>query len=537
MTTSKTKKKPAAKVGDHGMHGPVAPYETPRTPVRAFRAQYAQAMLPEHRGNPLIEALPQFASGWDLLKAIQKRPVCDDDERGLSANYRSTAVSRLRSFIRPLDLHVEVISKIVLMITAGYAEKNPLDPLFRREVVTFYRQPEGEEPVPLGPSPCPTAPSFALLGRSGLGKTLLVERTLAFLPQVVLHPEHGFAQIVHLKLECPPNGSVKQLMLGFVSKVDDLLGTDYAHTYRRLETDLLVIQVAKLAVWHHVGLIVLDEAQRILLAKKDSDYALAFLVYMTNTVRVPILMLGTTSSLPLLSGSFHQARRTGDHGTVIWDRMEDGGEGSAWHSLVTEMLELSWTRHPVRLTPELSEALYDETLGIHALLVRLFMLCQIEVIDEQVELPITPDLVREVARTKFKLLRKFLEAIKSGANTDNLERSYRAKLATIDERMEPSSGAEIVAPAQTASAEIRTKAIKALVDMAECDEAAAVLVVDSVTEGEMKLGQVVTAALRRLSEDVSVSVTRDELTKIAAQRAEKGANATAKTPIRKRNQR
>jgi hypothetical protein len=479
-----------------------------RAPPRAFEANYVPAAMPEHRGNPLIEALPTFSSGWELISAFQQLPFHDEGERRRPASYRTSAVGRLRNFIVALDLHVEVISKILFMITAGYGDRNPLDPFFRREVVTLYRTPKGEVPVPLGPSSCPTAPSCALIGRSGLGKTVTVERSLAFLPQVLLHRTHGFAQIVHLKLECPPNGSAKQLMLGFVSRVDDLLGTDYAHAYNKLGADLLVLQVAKLATWHHVGLIVLDEAQRLLSAKRDVDYALAFLVYMTNTVRVPILMVGTTSSLPVMSGSFHQARRTGDHGTIHWERMQYGGPESQWGTLVREMIRFNWTRHHVVLSEDLSRALHEETLGIHALLIRLFMLCQLEVIEdkEELEYPITPELVREVARAKFKLLRRFLAAIEAGADTDNLEASYRAKVTTIDERMADALGTSPPPPPVAAEQEVRAKAVAAVVAMGECDEARALRTVHAVAEDGMDVGQVVSAAIRRLGEETEVEI-------------------------------
>jgi hypothetical protein len=497
-----------------------------RAPARAFEADYVPAMMPEHRGNPLIEALPTISSGWDLISAFQQLPVHDGSERRLSASYRTSAVARLRNFIVALDLHVEVISKILFMITAGYGDRNPLDPLFRRQVITLYRTPKGEKPVPLGPSNCPTAPSCALIGRSGLGKTVTVERSLAFLPQVLLHREHGFAQIVHLKLECPPNGSAKQLMLGFVSKVDDLLGTDYAHAYNKLGADLLVLQVAKLATWHHVGLIVLDEAQRLLSAKRDVDYALAFLVYMTNTVRVPILMVGTTSSLPVMSGSFHQARRTGDHGTIHWERMEYGGTGSQWDILVREMIKFNWTRHDVVFSDDLSKALHDETLGIHALLIRLFMLCQLEVIEdvEELELPITPELVREVARTKFKLLRRFLASIEAGADTDRLEASYRAKVTAIDESMTDILGAHPPPPPVAPEHEVRAKAIKAVVAMGECDEAQALRTIDAVMGDDMDVGQVVSAAIRRLGEESKVEIPPETLSEFAARTAERTGN-------------
>ena len=53
--------------------------------MRIRFAEYREAILPEYRGNPLIEALPQKPRDDELLDKLGFFPPHDESERGLDA--------------------------------------------------------------------------------------------------------------------------------------------------------------------------------------------------------------------------------------------------------------------------------------------------------------------------------------------------------------------------------------------------------------------------------------------------------------------
>ncbi|MEI2614896.1 MAG: ATP-binding protein [Methylotenera sp.] len=60
-----------------------------------------------------------------------------------------------------------------------------------------------------------TARSLSLIGCSGSGKSTTLNRILATYPQVIFHEKYNFTQIVYLKLDCPHDGSLKNLCYHF----------------------------------------------------------------------------------------------------------------------------------------------------------------------------------------------------------------------------------------------------------------------------------------------------------------------------------
>lgn len=103
-------------------------------------AKYRQPDLPEHRGNPLIEAIPPFRTAEEILPTFGKFPVFNKKDRAWSRSSRMLAISRLDNYLEPLTCHKEVIEQISLMIYAGYRYRNPATAQYRKALVEFYRQ-------------------------------------------------------------------------------------------------------------------------------------------------------------------------------------------------------------------------------------------------------------------------------------------------------------------------------------------------------------------------------------------------------------
>lgn len=385
-------------------------------------AIYKPATLPEHRGNPLIEALPPFQEAKEYFAEFARRPHFSDGDWTLPIADRMLAVMRLGSYLEPLPSHFEVVDAFGTIIRAGYAPRRPHDHAYRKSQNTFYRESMEGHLCPIGETGQSTAPGFGLFGISGSGKTTVAERALSFLPHLLRHPERpelGFIQVVYLKVDCPKDGSLKQLLLTIIAKLDYLLGTAYvAEAGRGRTADELILFVAKKLADHYVGTLVIDEIQNLLAARGATQQEMInFMVSLSNEVKVPVVVIGTPRAFDALKGALREARRVGDHGAIIWDAFQNDRE---WKYFLDALWTYQWTGKPVQLTKQLSTCIFNLTQGIPALAVRLFQLAQIRAMADRSE-KLTAKLFGEVAASKFRLVKPMLDAIRSG-NEEEIKR-------------------------------------------------------------------------------------------------------------------
>ena len=59
------------------------------------KAEYLEQVLPEYRGNPLIEALPEIMSAAETMAELTHDPPYQDSEKHLDSKYRLHCLSRL----------------------------------------------------------------------------------------------------------------------------------------------------------------------------------------------------------------------------------------------------------------------------------------------------------------------------------------------------------------------------------------------------------------------------------------------------------
>jgi len=152
---------------------------------------------------------------------------------------------------------------------------------------------------------------------------------------------------------------------------------------------------------------VIDEIQHLLNSKNDPDEILNFLVTLVNTISVPTILIGTYKALKVLQKDFRQARRAASEGAIFWDRMSKNEE---WDFFLDTMWKFQWTKNPVPLTPELNDAMYEESQGITAIAVNLFMLAQEKALALGVEMSVPH--IKATAKRELCMVRKMIDAIK-----------------------------------------------------------------------------------------------------------------------------
>lgn len=401
-------------------------------------ASYLAQELTGYQGNPFIEALPAIMTEDEVMEALARDPPYDDAERYLPSHLRLHAIQNALQCFAPLPVHIDLEQRFSRMIRAGYQMRNPIGRYFWRDLDKNCKN------VNLSTAAVPntarsTTLGFTIIGFPGVGKSTSVEAVLSLYPQVIYHNayrdrEFTVAQLVWLKLECPHDGSIKGLCLNFFHTVDDLLGTNYAKNYAgaRRTTDELLPQMARLAAIHGVGVLVIDEINRLSGNKSGgATKMLSFFVQLTNSIGVPVVLVGTFKAKAVLSGEFHQIRRGTGQGDLVWDRMEQGEwvddpkepaitqspKPGVWQLLLESLWTYQYVKVPCPLTKELSDVLYEETQGITDFASKIYMLAQVRAIvtaRSPADEIITTDIIRSVARDSLRQAQPVLTALRRG---------------------------------------------------------------------------------------------------------------------------
>ena len=406
--------------------------------VEATIANYRDQKLPEYNANPMIQALPPIMSDREFLKSATRMPNFSPEERIFEPHLRFHCVERLSRYFDPINKTLELQRIISVLLMQGYLARNILQPQYARRANQIYQaiQNKGGKTIEEYVNEPTSASGFTFIGPSGMGKTTNLKNILDLYPQVIAHPEHNVYQLVWIKVDCPHAGSLKGLCIDVFKEIDRLLGTNYFKKFgsTRNSEDYMLAQVAQLAHTHHLGMLVIDEMQNLVNARRSKDDLLNFLVKMDNIIGVPVIRVGTNEAYPILQGNFRNARRGTGKGGVLWDRMkqEDEDEWDEWQFFVEGMWKYQWTKKYTDLTDKIYEALYFETQGIIDLVVKLFKMVQWRAIAEGGDEIITVDLIHDVADEGLYLVKPMLDSIRSGDTEWMLTYKDIAPLSTVE---------------------------------------------------------------------------------------------------------
>jgi AAA domain-containing protein len=398
-------------------------------------ASYLPQEMSCYRGNPFIEALPPIMTEDEAVEALARYPPYDESERHLPTHLRLHAMQSALQLFAPLPVHIDLEQRFSRMIRAGYQRRNPCDRAFWRDLDTNCKHlasstsvaPNSARPIPLG---------FTIIGFPGVGKSTSVETVLSLYPQVIYHTRYNdhdlkVAQVVWLKLECPFDGSPKGLCMSFFQALDLMLGTNYEHNYvaGRRTTDELLPKMARVAAIHGLGVLAIDEINRLSGNKIGASRLLSFFVQLTNTIGVPVVLIGTFKAKFVLSGEFHQIRRGTGQGDLVWERMEEGvwvendrakrnrspQPAGVWQHLLESFWRYQYTNVCCPLTADLSHVLYEETQGITDFAAKIFIMAQMRaLVTASKPEVITADIIRSVARDSLKQAQPVLSALRQG---------------------------------------------------------------------------------------------------------------------------
>lgn len=361
----------------------MAAKDPPRLITR-INASYNTCSIDAYSGNPLIDALPDYLSysKQDIIERLVHWPEPPDPQASL--RQKSDWLRRISSLLFiPLARHLELQTLVSMLILQGYDQRKPLTEQNLNVLQQAYEaQQRGEHVnVDYGGQVAAEPLSIALIGTSGVGKSYAVQHILGRMyPQLIHHnaPDLGavFDQVVYLKVEIPHDGSVKSMCYNLICELSLVTGNDYLDTISsRMTLERLRNRLISLLGIHYVGLIILDEVQNLLSARKNKEELFNFIVGLSNTVRVPIMFVGTPKILKIRMQGMRVSRRLGSMGSLIWKPLEF--KGKAWDRFIKQL----WTQNVLTddqadIPEEIESILFDYSQGIPDIIVKLFVLSQ-----------------------------------------------------------------------------------------------------------------------------------------------------------------
>lgn len=269
-----------------------------------------------YAGNILVSGLGEIPSPESALRSLIALPTVPESLEGIPVHLRMHQLMSIRDFHLPPLIERQLLQTIDLMVRRGYHYRDP-------RLASTWSDVSGE----FQPRRNPLAPAFAAAveGLPGVGKTQACLRCLlSFRKQVIYHTEfpnlaNGLRQPVWLSVEVPASGKAADLARALMEAWDDAMGTKRFAKWLAKEkiTDgmLALDEWRQVAVGHFLGVLHLDEIQNLfkltsLKVRKDrkrsgeaseltivEDQLLRWLLYLTNSGQIPLLVSGTQHHL------------------------------------------------------------------------------------------------------------------------------------------------------------------------------------------------------------------------------------------------
>lgn len=173
---------------------------------RMEEAEYHDPLIPDYQNNPLIEALPPIWSRKQVIDMLQFYPDYLEEHRRWAPELRLHLIRNVLKFFEVIPKHIDLEQRLSSMLRLGYEARNPRLHHYYR---TIDRRIEAlGTPEPLGSNLQSSAIALAVVGLSGVGKSVTLSRLLTLYPQVIFHHHYrgndfSYTQLIWLKLECP----------------------------------------------------------------------------------------------------------------------------------------------------------------------------------------------------------------------------------------------------------------------------------------------------------------------------------------------
>ena len=327
--------------------------------------------------NPLIEALPEPVLMAEFQERISSFPPVPFESAGLTFSARMQNMAKLQTVFVPLDYMYFVYDTLYRMMQRTYYTRTSKENVTR--INAFFT--EGADMSTYGTQP----QTGALLGTAGIGKTTTIRKCLSLMPQVIAHERYldkplFCKQVLWLFCVCPSDASAKTLSYNIVKALDLAVGSnhlDYLLRMRSTATSAVATYIKVLCLTYHVGLIVVDEIQTIVIQAQKTNRIkplIRFLTELTNDSATAIYLSGTSLAEAVFSAEEYLRRRT--RGPRLLPFKPDG----VYRDFLQQLWPYQYTARKAMLTDKLANQIYDYSGGIPAYITKIFEEAQVRAI-------------------------------------------------------------------------------------------------------------------------------------------------------------
>ncbi|GIU47212.1 transposase [Shewanella sairae] len=333
--------------------------------MTAVKAIYHDAILSEHQGNPLIEALPPKRSWEEVMAVFSNYPdYAEEIAEHPSPLVRDEYLNRIEELRQPLTDYEACFRAIERAIKKGYSAKNPLSPTTSQYL--HYLVNERPDIAPRTGFFQPKGDGLTLIGESGVGKTSMLEQVLSYFPNIIEHDSYKGQsldlrkQVVWIKVDCPSNSSVRDLCEEILASLD--LALDREKTKPAGTIGALVRQLEQCIKSSFLGMLVIDEMQNLQFKRTGGENnLLKFLHRLVNKLGVPLFFVANPPFDQTLIKELKAARRaeSGYHHTMsVLSK-----ESASWNAFIAQLWNYQWTNVYTELNQDLNEALHRLSVG------------------------------------------------------------------------------------------------------------------------------------------------------------------------------
>lgn len=358
-------------------------------------------------GNVLIEALSPVREGFDLVNGYVNTialPTSEDRKH-------PETTERLKEYRTILPMAKEIEREGMRAIRMSYIKRRLVH--IPDDMIHINSDEENMTINAISDvvNKSESVTGFALIGNSGCGKSKSIDMFRAHQPKVIRHHINGcsFIQIPILYVVCPDqskSNTLKDLFDEVGREIDRLMGDYEEHLcekYLRKQRTAAAkaSAIVQLISRYNIGMILFDEMQDSHFDNRQSG-SLNALLRINNNSNVAIGVIGTEDMYQLLFAARNSiAQRIGP--VIRADAYMNDRDKMA--SIIMDMMKYQWFDPPVTPTPEIINAIYEESGGVLRRLVDLYIHLNCEWIYAKKKPAVTPEWIRKVSDKYYSLTR------------------------------------------------------------------------------------------------------------------------------------
>lgn len=354
-------------------------------------------MNPTDPHNPyankiLVAGLGDIPSPAAALALLTYLPDIPGSMDGIPPHIRLHYLMAVRDLHLPPLIERQLLQTTDLMIRQGYRYRDP-------RLSSTWAAVSGE--AQRRKILLPPAFAAAVEGLSGVGKTQGCLRCLHSFPtQTIRHATFprmvdGLLQVVCLSVEVPASGKAADLARALMEAWDLATGgnrfTQWLAKDKITDGMKALDEWRQVAVGHFLGVLHLDEIQNLfrlssLKQRKDrkgssgapelsivEDQLLRWLLYLTNSGQIPLLVSGTPDGIGALTKRLSTLERINTMGYHAFEPFSDPLAPEFLKTFLGQLGKYQFVQHRLAVDEKLAQLIIDLTGGIQRLIIALWV--------------------------------------------------------------------------------------------------------------------------------------------------------------------